>query len=499
MKSFVHHNTFVMLISASVVALIALLAIVYRFVAVPRKFMLDVNGKQLPGPPASFLGGNAIDVEPCHAKSQFGSQLSKWHTQYGPIFALQFPGLNAVSVSSPELIKRVLSTSLPKNPDYAAMELLIGKGLVTANGELWRLHRRLAAPAFSFEAMKGYNVSADRHTKKLVSYLRESIVKAGGTIEVDALSIFSRVTCDIICDIGFGYDLNSVENPASSIADAIDILQHEVTLRFQNFHSLRRKLPLPDPRAATYGPALKKIHGVVDRVIAERRAHTPKDRSQWNLLDHLIAAEEDGGGRFDDAALRDEALTFLSAGHETTAGTLTWCILEVARHTDVLNKARAEVLDALAGGEMTDAALSKMKYLEWVIKETLRLHPTVVIIGRELSEDVDIGEEWRLPKGTNMLVSIAAAHHDPTVWKNPQKFDPSRFQQDPKTFTFLPFGEGPRRCIGNILAINEAKIILARLLEAFDIEVLNKETPTTLEMITVKPAESVRCRLTLRT
>lgn len=234
-------------------------------------------------------------------------------------------------------------------------------------------------------------------------------------------------------------------------------------------------------------------------MIAERREDQERTRARRDLLTLLLSARDEDGSGMSDRQVRDEVLTLFVAGHETTANALAWSLMLIARHPSVYARVRAEV-DAL-GKVPTSADLPALALCLRVFKESMRLYPPVYMFGRVAVTDVEVGE-YRLPRGTIVLVCPWALHRRPSEYPDPERFDPDRFLPEVEAkrakTAFLPFSAGPRTCIGNYFALMEGPLVLATLLRHADFELATDAPIETEPSATLRPKGGVPMRIALR-
>ena len=218
-----------------------------------------------------------------------------------------------------------------------------------------------------------------------------------------------------------------------------------------------------------------------------------------DLLSMLMeAVDEDTGERMSDAQLRDEVMTLLLAGHETTANALTWAFLQLSRHPEVRRRLEAELAEVLGGRDPTFEDVPRLAYTRRVLDETMRLYPPAWIIARRaMADDEILG--WRVPADTFVLMSPFVTHRSPAFFENPEGFDPDRFLPERAAalprFAYFPFGGGPRLCIGNAFALLEATLVLATLARRVRLDLLPGARIVPETTITLRPKGDVRMRL----
>ena len=339
-----------------------------------------------------------------------------------------------------------------KTPIHQALlRPIVGNGLLTSEGRHWRRQRRIAAPAFRHARLAGFAGTMTSLTREMLAGWT-----AGRRIEVH--SEMARVTMRIIARAMFSDHLDDDE--ISGVSEAIAEIGRLNRLRFRDLVGVPQWVPrLPDRGLQR---ALRTVDGTIGRLIAERRAEG-SDRA--DLLDMLMRArDEETGERMDDGQLRDEVITMFIAGHETTATALTWTFYALDRHREAERRLHAE-LDAAPPVDGS-GDLERLPYTRMIIEETMRLYPTVPLLSRQAVR-ADAFDGLRIPKGGILNLNIWLAHRAPSVWEEPERFDPERFlpeqvEKRPR-LAYLPFGAGPRICIGAGFAMLEMRLILAAI------------------------------------
>lgn len=419
--------------------------------------------------------------------------LARFNAEVGDIGRFAFVFGDIVMVNSPELVHEVLvsqASSFQKSPIVrGAMFPLVGQGLFTSDGELWRRQRKVMAPLFKHSALGHFAADMTSCAERAARTWRDGaeIDMARETtriaMAVAGKTLFDMDTFDESDDLGAalttalewaGEQSASITLIAQARASiGIDLLADHLPgsiSRFARGLSERAVKPILWPGARTR--ELKRAVAILDervaRLIRERR-QTAMEKG--DLLSLLLSARDEDGQRMSDRQVRDEVLTLFVAGHETTASSLAWAFMLLAKHPGVYAALRAEV-DAI-GHVPTFEDLPRLGLALRVFKESLRLYPPVFMFGRVSCEAVRIGH-YLLPKGTVVLVAPYALHHRKEVWPDPERFDPDRFlperEQKRHKSAFLPFSAGPRTCIGNYFALMEGPLVLATLLHYADVE-----------------------------
>ncbi len=399
---------------------------------------------------------------------------------------------NYYITSNPEAIHHVLVTNhrnYIKSPAYQQLKMVIGNGLVTSEGEFWRKQRRLVQPAFyKKQLVELYNVMQEE-VQAYETGLRNRIQKEG---TVDLSVEMTKITADIVCRTLFTSDNSSDQQ---TLYQAIGAAQEFVVFCMQNPHLV--------PLTYINGKRRKfyKNKAFLDQTIyalIEERRKSKQDIP--DLLGMLMNVEDaDTGEVMSNQQLRDEVMTMYIAGQETSANALSWTLYLLAKHPEVLEKMRAEV-QLVLGNNRTPAfqELMRLQYTRQVLEESMRLYPPVWSMGREnLEADNIIG--YDIPKGSIIFISNYTLQRDPKYWEDPEKFDPDRFHLERLKPLFrqhyLPFGAGPRMCIGKHFAMMEMQLILSVLVNNFNFELIQDQEIIPQALVTLKPKFGIKMKL----
>ncbi len=409
---------------------------------------------------------------------------------HGDVARLRFGPFDYVLVNDPAAIKRVLvdnAANYHKSRSYAGLRALLGEGLLTSEGAFWRRQRRLAQPAFHRERLAALAVAMASEVERMLG--RWGRLEPGAAL--DAHAEMMRLTFAIVGRTLLSTD---VDGDASAVGEALGVC---LTWTNQHAEALVRVPPsLPTPSNLRFRRARGTLDALIYRVIRERRAAAEPGADLLGLL--MAVVDEGTGERMSDAQLRDELLTLVLAGHETTANLLAFAFHALSTHPHWRGEVEREVDAALGGRAPTAADLPALGLTRAVLDETLRLYPPVWAFEREaLAADVVGG--FRVPKGAVVAVSPYVLHRHPAHWDNPEGFDPTRFSPGRAAgrhkFAYLPFGGGPRTCIGNAFAMTEATIVLAMVAQRYRLE-RDPARPLALDpSVTMRPARGLHCRL----
>lgn len=368
-----------------------------------------------------------------------------------------------------------------------------GDGLLITEGETWRRHRRLVQPAFQPSRLS-------RYTEAIVAANRECLDRWSSSARgsgVDFEGAMTELTMEITGRILFGTSLR-VEAP--ELARAVRVLSQIAVAEMFSLFTLPDWLPLPGKADKRW--AMRTLDQLVRRFIRERRSRGDDAGDLLSML--LLAVDEEGDGRgLTDEQARDQCVTFFLAGHDTTASALTWIGWTLASQRESTERAVAEVDQVLGGREPTFDDLPKLAHLGRCIKETLRRFPPAVgVIARQAAEDVEIGG-WQLPRGSLARIMTYVLHHDERWFPEPHKFDPDRFAPERiesiPAGAYLPFGLGPRACIGAGLATLEMTLFAAQLLQRYRLAPAQDQAAPRLDpKMSLRPVGGLRLQLTPR-
>ncbi len=381
--------------------------------------------------------------------------------ELGDVVKLRFLYLTAYFIYHPNDIEDVLSTNAKnfikarslRSPFF---QRLVGKGLLTSEGELWRRQRRLAQPAFHRQRISAYGEVMVAYTKRMLSTW-----KPGETRDIHREMM--KLTLEIVVKTLFNADV-------SGDADRVGRVLSELVKPFASQATLKWIIDnrLPTANHRHFNRAAREIDEIVFRIIAERRA---KPSDHGDLLSMLLAAhDEDDGSQMNDRQLRDEVMTIFLAGHETTALTLSWAWYLLAQYPDVEQKFHEELAEVLNGNSPTVDDMPRLKYTEKIAKESMRLYPPAFGLGREAIETCEIGG-FRVPAKAQVFMFQWAVQRDARFFEEPERFNPDRWTEEmtatlPK-YAYFPFGGGPRACIGNYFAMMEIVLLLATIGQKF--------------------------------
>ncbi|HTQ56087.1 MAG TPA: cytochrome P450 [Bryobacteraceae bacterium] len=405
--------------------------------------------------------------------------------RYGDIVGFGFFGSPACVINSPAGIEYVLVTdyqNFTKSMDYRALSRVLGQGLLTSEGEFWKHQRRLVQPAFFRDRILSYGSLMTSYTRRMLETWRDGEVR-------DVHADMMRVTLEIAARSLFNVDIT---HAAGTIGRAVDVVLQEMP-KLAGFAFLPDWVPVPG--LGGFRRALADLDRIVYGIIRERRTNGERP---GDLLDMLLDARDDDGTGMSDRQLRDEVMTLLLAGHETTANTLAWTLYLLARHPEQQSRLAAEVREVLGGATAQAAELQSLPFTQRVLTESQRLYPPAWAIGRKAIHDFEVGG-YHLRAGTNVVISQWVLHRDPRFFPDPERFDPDRWRENnlPK-FAYLPFGAGPRVCVGASLALTESALVLATLMQRFQFSLAAPDPVRAFPSVTLRPRHGLRLRVEKR-
>ncbi|PSP55557.1 cytochrome P450 [Halobacteriales archaeon QS_1_67_19] len=412
----------------------------------------------------------------------------------GEVVKLRILGMgNLHLLSNPEDIADVLVRGRDAfgKPSFSKDQLgdLLGNGLVLSEGEFWQRQRGLMQPAFYRNRIESYAEYMTDHARQTA----DSWV-AGRTY--DAADEMKKLTLRIFVDAMFGTD---VDYEKRGIRDAVAALQEPAKPRKQ---IVARVVPkwVPIPMWREYMSSIEFFEDLIAEMLAEKRTESGDGRGTGDdLLSMLLRARDEGGEGMTDEQVRDELMTMLFAGHETTALALTYTWYLLGRNPEKARTLREE-LDAELDGPPTAEDLPALDYTEAVVKESMRVYPPVPMIPREAETDVEIAG-YRVPEGEMVACPQVVAHHDDRWWNDPEQFRPERWLDDQgeladgtgdrPEYAYFPFGGGPRRCIGEEFAMVEGQLILATLAREWEVELASEAPPNPAMGPTLLPMNDI--------
>jgi cytochrome P450 len=444
-----------------------------------------------PGPSGNWLFG----VTPFRAPDPL-KLLTDWAHTYGDTYHYRLLHFHVYFFNSPESIEQILVAQQRKFVKGRAMQAnrdLFGNGLLTSEGDYWQHQRKLIQPAFHRERIAAYGRTMVSSTQRMLDAWTAALARETNPhIERDIHQEMMALTLDIAARTLFNVE---IAHETERIGRALEILL-AATGRPGRMLRIVRMIPFPSERA--YRRAVRDLDEIVYGIIHARRA---AGGDSGDLLAMLLAAKDENGNGMTDRQLRDEALTLLLAGHETTAIALSWAWYLLSQNPEVSRKFHAELDSVLAVRAPAVEDLPRLPYTERVIKEAMRLYPPAYVILRLAVEDSEIGG-YRVPRGSSVAISPWVIHRDPRFFPEPERFNPDRwtpdFQRALPRFAYFPFGGGPRICIGAQFASMEAALVLATIAQRYNLRLVPGHPVETFPSMTLRPRHGLRMTLHAR-
>ncbi|XP_012499451.1 PREDICTED: cytochrome P450 4V2 [Propithecus coquereli] len=437
--------------------------------------------------PAYPLVGHALMMK--HDGQEFFQQIIQFTEEFRhmPLLKLWVGPVPMVVLYNAENVEVLLTSSkqIDKSSMYKFLEPWLGLGLLTSTGNKWRSRRKMLTPTFHFTILEDFLDIMNEQANILVNKLEKHVNQ-------EAFNCFYYITLcalDIICETAMGKNIGAQSNDDSEYVRAV--------YRMSDLIFRRMKMPwfwldswyLMFKEGWEHKKGLTILHTFTNNVIAERaneiktdeegkgddKGSAPSRNKRRAFLDLLLSVSDEEGNKLSHEAIREEVDTFMFEGHDTTAAAINWSLYLLGSNPEVQKKVDRELDEVFGKSDRPTTAedLKKLKYLECVIKETLRLFPSVPLFARTVNEDCVVAG-YRVPKGTEAVIIPYALHRDPKYFPDPEEFQPERFfpenAQGRHPYCYVPFSAGPRNCIGQKFAIMEEKTILSCILRHFWVE-----------------------------
>jgi cytochrome P450 len=414
---------------------------------------------------------------------------SVWRS-YGDVVQFPVPKPPSYLVNDPEGVRSVLVANARNygkaTIQYSALSLVTGEGLLSADTPEWKRQRPMVQPAFHRETLTSIVAHVTTAAERIVDDW--SSLPAGAVVDIDAAIM--NAALEIVGHALFGSDLSAdADALTTATLDALDVV------------IARARVPItppawvPTPGNRKLSSSVAALDGAVRSMLDSRgMREVPQD-----MLDLLIAARDEQGTALTETEIRDQVVTFIVAGHETVASALTWTFALLAENPEVMRALQAEADAVLGGNAAQFADYQRLPYARAVIDETLRLYPPAWLITRNSLGDDQLGG-YEVPNGSLVIMSPWLLHRHPEVWANPDRFDPQRFIDGAvDRSAFIPFGAGPRQCIGRDFAYVEAVLLLSSLVAHFDLEYpAGRQRPPAVPLVTMRPLGGLHLRIRAR-
>ncbi|XP_058448072.1 probable cytochrome P450 4d14 [Malaya genurostris] len=476
--------------------------------------------KHFPSPKANLLLGNLVEF-PKDIPGIF-KRMIELHTEYGPDIVTWGVGNDfMLNISSVQNVEKVLmAKATQKSVIYDFIEPWLGKGLLISSGEKWFHRRKIITPTFHFKVLEGFSEVFNREADLLIRKLK----RHEGAEQFDIYDYVSLYALDSICETSMGVQINAQQDPTNQYVCDIKRMSELILLRiFSPLSSFRSIYWYFVPNAWEQRRLIHRLHQFTDSVINQRREQLRNNhqlgsikfdldetdmysKRKQTFLDLLLNVTVDRKP-LSNLDIREEVDTFMFEGHDTTTSGISFTILQLAKHQNIQQRVYDEILSNLGRDDCKSATLTynnlqDFKYLDMVIKESLRLLPPVSFIGRKLVEDVELNGVV-VPSGVDVSVPIYVIHRNPKVYPDPERFDPERFSDNAENrrgpYDYIPFSVGSRNCIGQRYAQMEMKITIIKLLASY--QILPGETFKNIRFksdLVLRPAEGIPIKIVAR-
>ena len=397
----------------------------------------------------------------------------------GPLFPV-------ISINHCDAVSKILK--LPKDRGvYSYLLPWLGEGLLISEGKKWQRNRHLLTPAFHYEILKSY--------VSVVNICLEVFLKKWKAAANDGKSVYAfkdvgKLSLDIITRCAFSTETNCQLSEKHPYIGTVSDILRLISSRFMKILYRFDLIYYITPEGRRFKQACQEAHDFAESVIRERKKtlglenesndeseavlkRAKETRKYLDFLDILLVARDEDGKGLTDLEIRNEADTFMFEGHDTTTSGMSWTLYCLAKHPEYQDKLREEVKSVLMGREWLEYEdLKELKYTQWCIKEAMRLYPPVFRFMRTITEDTEI-EGHVIPKGIMVTLSVLQIHRHPDTWENPNEYNPLNFHpskaegRDP--YAYMPFSAGYRNCIGQNFALNEMKMVIASIINRFQV------------------------------
>lgn len=408
--------------------------------------------------------------------------------EHGEVVQLNL-GRPAFVLSAPEHVRHVLqdhASRYRKSFMYDRLKPVLGEGLVTSEGPLWQKQRRLIQPSFHREHIANLVAGMTEQAEKYLARWRAA-ARAGQVLDVADEMV--ELTLSVAGRALFGVDLS---DDAQAVGPAIRAMFDVLGERVHALFNLPASIPSPANRR------LRRVIETLDDIVLDIiRRKRRSDGGKRDMLDMLMASfDEDTNQAMEDKQLRDEVMTMLVAGHETTAHTLSWTLFQLSKNPAIVGTMRDEIRRVLGTSPPRAEHVPKLRYVQQVIEETMRMFPAAWLISRDALEDDEVGG-YRIPKHSTVFLSSYVIHRRPDLWPDPERFDPDRFSPERVAardrFSYIPFGVGRRQCVGNTFALTETVVLISMIVRAFDVELVDAHRVKPEAYLALRP-DNLRAR-----
>ncbi|KOM52747.1 hypothetical protein LR48_Vigan09g140600 [Vigna angularis] len=500
------------LMSILFLSFVGLLCYLYTsFVDKPNRLRSKLMKQGISGPPPTILLGNILELQKARSATSKSSSSSskvpsshncaalllplfdKWRNEYGQVFMFSLGAIQIVCVNQPDIVREVtVCTSLDlAKPAYQLKHIgpLVGQGILTSNGTKWVHQRKIIAPELYMGKVKGMMNIISESAVSVVNLWSNRVEAEGGVADIKIDECMRNFSGNVISRACFGSNYTKSEEIFLKLTALQELL---------SWKNLFRRIPgmcyLPTKTNREIWTLEKEVNEMILQVVKERKETTFENDLLQMVLEN-VKDSKPSKEAIDDFIV-DNCKNIYLAGYETTAVSATWCLMLLAANPDWQDRVRAEVTEICSGRIPDFSMLGKMKQLAMVIHEVLRLYPPVTVVSREALKDMKFGN-LDVPKGFNLWIMVVSLHTNPDIWgDDAYKFKPERFANGTigsckLPHVYMPFGVGPRVCLGQNLAIVELKMIIALILSKFTFSLSPRYVHSPTVRLLIEPEHGV--------
>ncbi len=437
------------------------------------------------GPRGNFFVGQLLDFnrDPL-------SLITQCVREYGDFVRLRLGPFSTYLISDPAMIASVIDDKtglFVRARNARSVRNLIGNGLVTSEGTYWQRQRRIIQPAFHREQIAAAANTVTSYTDNILNeHWQEGKIY---NIDQKLVSLTMAIVGKTLFDV-------DVRDKIDAIGHAMEVAVHHYEVRSSNMFLVPEWLPTSDN--VRFRHAVQQMDKIIYDIIQQ---HRTSSETRQDLLSVLLKLQDEDGVGMTDLQVRDEVMTFILAGHETSAHTLAWTCMLLAQHPEAEAKLVEELETILNNRVPSFADIPNLKYTEWVLLESMRLYPAAWALGREPLRDCQVGQ-YSLRAGESIIMSQWVVHRDPRIFDDPEVFNPARWANDfakrLPTYAYFPFGGGHRVCIGKAFAMMEMILILAILFQKLHVELVPEQMIVPNPSMTLYPKYGINVKVSKR-
>ncbi|KAK9505907.1 hypothetical protein O3M35_009874 [Rhynocoris fuscipes] len=505
------------------VALIIIIILILIIISLLPLELFDLSWKtitlmrRIHGPKGLPVLGEALNVAAGDISEKL-DYLKSLQEKYPRLTALWVVGIPVVIIHEPEDLEIIMGSPhhITKGVEYLPILPWLQEGLLVSTGEKWHKRRKLLTPTFHFRILEDNLQSINKHARNLVRNLLNENGKP-----IIAENFITLCALDIICETAMGISLNSQDNEGKEYVHAIKKVSSSVVARVLKIWLKRDIIFYLTKYGRDFYKCLSFLHRFTEKIIRDRKISYAAEKAKETVdniedelhlvkkrkafLDSLIELDIKYPNLFTNTDIREEVDTFMFEGHDTTSAALVFALYQLGLNPEIQERAFNE-LKNIFGDSQRNATLKdlqEMHYLEKVIKETLRMYPSVPYISRKLTQDLELDKGVIIPSGVNAVIVPFLVHRNTRFYPNPEVFNPERFSHENSKgrhpYCYIPFSAGPRNCIGQKFAMMELKVVISTILRYSKIETLTKPEEISLTpLLILRSNKPIQIKVTSR-